>query len=223
MTKIAVWLDTVKPGFGAAYGQVFADMGCDDESDLQYFKQAGKLTAVAGKLTATAGEKFINKLKIMQAIKAVLAETTLPVSKPNPKPKPTACERPPPPEPESPPSRGGSSRGGSSCGGSSRRGGSSSRGGSSRGVDSSSTSTGDTAIGSRKRTWRSCTTRSAQEGMRDEILTAFFAAQDNKDLDAMMKAKNDLKCYLEKHSAHEQDRDLHRQIEEAICVFRGHE
>ena len=59
--------------------------------------------------------------------------------------------------------------------------------------------------------------------MRDEILTAFFAAQENKDLDAMMKVKNDLKSYLEEHSAHEQDQHLHGQIEAAICAFRGHE
>ena len=63
-------------------------------------------------------------------------------------------------------------------------------------------------------------TRNGQEGVREQILAAFIAAQEAKNLDGMVLAKEKLKRFLEEYSKHEQDQFMLGQLEEAI---REHE
>ena len=55
---MVAWLDTVKPGFGDAYGSVFAEMGCDEKSDLQFF-DADALRGGWGKCQQAAQKTLI--------------------------------------------------------------------------------------------------------------------------------------------------------------------
>ncbi|EOD41383.1 hypothetical protein EMIHUDRAFT_351345 [Emiliania huxleyi CCMP1516] len=201
---MVAWLDTVKPGFGDAYGSVFAEMGCDEKSDLQFF-DADALRKCKEMLTAAAGKKmYVDTPKIMNAIKAVLEKKT---PKAPPKPKPAAQKRPRPNQPDETPVRG--------RGGGGRGVGSSSSG---RGRDAGSSSSG--SCGGSPCLTKGRMTRNGQEGVREQILAAFIAAQEAKNLDGMVLAKEKLKRFLEEYSKHEQDQFMLGQLEEAI---REHE